>query len=839
MSFLRSFPLLTAALAAVANAQSTTSNTKSGGGALEGVNILLQYPWSLPKDITEDNNPSYAPARPPAVPLAVRSPYTSAWSSTAGNGTLNTNGVMFWDGSSLGWEGIVTVDGISYEWMGTGSDDLPSLPTFQKAIARTVSYDSSYSNFTFDAGPIHLTASFFSPVLPTDYCRTSIPNSYLTVYTVSTDGEAHNVSLYNDVNGGWVTQPSAPLTWDIYNAGSPINGTNFTSSASNIYTWVVQLQQQYLLGEQDGQASAFSSQGVFPQWGNYTFSSSQGGAQSIRYQSGWSINQRFRYVMGQGLQNIDDGNYRSYDTQEPVFAYQHTLGTVDASGGAPVTYTVGLAVEPAIRYLSTAGLENLAPWWSRCYGDLFSMVRFHYNDLTNARVLAEAFEQKLRQDVNSYYGVANTSVYAKPPYFNQTAYPPDPKYKNASTQVLDVVGTDQFGQQYVFDSSNAYGYLNPDHPCYSDGIAIPDVSEAETYYSITALSARQVHGGYVLTVPSVKSNDSSEPYMWLKEIASNGNINTIDVAFPAFPYLVWADPALLRFLLAPGYQFQESGLYPASYSLHDLGTHFPNATGHVDAADEYMPVEESGNSILMTYAIYRFTNDLAYLQAHYAILKQWATYLIEYSVVPAIQLSTDDFAGQLANQTNLAIKGIVGLAAMAEISAAVGDTFNAANYSRTATSFYTQWEQMGIDPSERHTMLAYQWRSSWGLLYNVYPAKLLGLSIIPQSLYNMQSDWYPKVSQLFGVPLDVRHYYTKSDWEMWTAATCAPATRRLFVDSLGYWLNQTSSSLPFSDLFDTVGTGEQVMNPDVIYFNARTVVGGHYALLALEAAGTK
>ena len=65
-----------------------------------------------------------------------------------------------------------------------------------------------------------------------------------------------------------------------------------------------------------------------------------------------------------------------------------------------------------------------------------------------------------------------------------------------------------------------------------------------------------------------------------------------------------------------------------------------------------------------------------------------------------------------------------------------------------------------------HSLLAYEWRSSWGLLYNIFPAKLFNLSIIPQSLYDMQSAFYPSVSQISGIPLDNRDPYTKSDWEM-------------------------------------------------------------------------
>lgn len=83
--------------------------------------------------------------------------------------------------------------------------------------------------------------------------------------------------------------------------------------------------------------------------------------------------------------------------------------------------------------------------------------------------------------------------------------------------------------------------------------------------------------------------------------------------------------------------------------MHDLGSNFPNATGHVEGNDEYMPVEESGNMILMSYAYYKFGGDASWITSHYTILKQWALYLIQFSLVPSGQLSTDDFAGTLVN----------------------------------------------------------------------------------------------------------------------------------------------------------------------------------------------
>lgn len=152
---------------------------------------------------------------------------------------------IYRDGSPLGWEGIITVDGMSYEWLGIGSRSLPRLSNLVPAIPLSTSYDSSYSNFTLAAGPMEITASFFSPVTPEDLCRTSIPLSYLVVSVVSKDGETHQVSLYTDVNGAWVTQPPAPLTWTMLQPQSALNGAPQKMAANDVYTWVVQLQDQH------------------------------------------------------------------------------------------------------------------------------------------------------------------------------------------------------------------------------------------------------------------------------------------------------------------------------------------------------------------------------------------------------------------------------------------------------------------------------------------------------------------------------------------------------------------------------------------------------------------
>ncbi|KAI0000265.1 DUF1793-domain-containing protein [Xylariaceae sp. FL0662B] len=796
-------------------------------GVLAFLPIAFAQAFYLTRNVTLNfttsdgqNLPLYTPLRPPAVPLAVRSPYTSAWTSTVNNAALNGHTPMFWPGNSIGWEGIVVVDGNSYEYMGAAISDLPELASFNSSIPQEVKFDSQYSNFTFLAGPVTITASFFSPVIPMDICRSSIPLSYLTTSVRSNDGLPHHIQFYSDVNSDWIgTGFEYDVVKEIYKGGSPVSRTgNSTDSSAEIFTWILQRGDSYLFGEVAD----------FPQWGNFSYTTSPMGATNFTYQSGSATSVRFGFVNNPILNNDGGPATRGFGNSGPVYAFAHDMGIVME---ASVRYTVGSIQNPVIKYLHKGGVTNLAPWWLTCYGEMHDMIHFHWDDFAVVQKLGNQFETRLRADVDAFYHSNETPVYRNT---TRSTSDSDPSRHD----VLN--GTDQFGQQFVFDSSNAYGYLEPTN---ATGVAVPFVSESDSYYAIVALSARQVMGSYVFATPPSSTTTSdpatspAEPLMFQKEISSNGNIQTVDVLYPAMPFFLYANPNLLRYALQPLYEFQEGGFYPNGYCIHDLGTHFPNATGHVEGDDEYMPVEESGNFILMSYAYYKFSGDVAWLTSHYQLLKQFAQYLIQFSLVPAAQLSTDDFAGALVNQTNLAIKGIIGLQAMSAISRLAGNADDTQSFSATAAAYYAQWEDLAIEPAGRHTVLAYQWRSSWGLLYNVYADRLLNLGLVRGAVYEMQSAWYAGVSQAFGVPLDSRRHLTKSDWQLWAAAACGPATRRLLVDAVAYWLNRTSTDLPFTDLYDTVATGHFPL--DVATFKARPVVGGHFTLLALARTGLR
>ena len=128
-------------------------------------------------------------------------------------------------------------------------------------------------------------------------------------------------------------------------------------------------------------------------------------------------------------------------------------------------------------------------------------------------------------------------------------------------------------------------------------------SGSDEYVDIVALTARQVMGATSF------AGTPDNPILFIKEISSNGNFQTIDVIFPAFPFFLYTNPRWLTYMLEPLIEHTLSGQYPNKYAMHDLGAHFPNATGHPDGRDEYMPVEECGNILIMGLAI---VNSLSY-----------------------------------------------------------------------------------------------------------------------------------------------------------------------------------------------------------------------------------
>ncbi|KIV89200.1 hypothetical protein PV10_08788 [Exophiala mesophila] len=771
---------------------------------------------------------------PPVLPLIVRNPYLSTWLQNA-RGNPWDRWPMFWTGQEIGFSVLASVSGgrTTYPLLGRAQDSLPIKdPNISVAypIYKGAQYDASTTNLSYSlplpstyssSDHVDITLSFLSPITPTSTVRQAIPASYLTVYV---SGNA-DVDIYLDLNGQWVSgDRGSKIVWDMVHTTLEDHNENH-----GFKTWQVRRDVERLFTEFRDQS----------EWGELQFSAPS----DVRHESGTSAILRQRFARMGTLQDAVDRDFRTIMDNEPVFAFSKSFTLGSSSNKSiqdsdSVTFTIGHVQDPVVQYASARGLTMMRPLWKSYFHTVKELLTFHYLDFAHASELAANYSAQLAID--------------------------------------------------AFKSG------------------------AEDYVDIVALSARQVLGATSF------SGTPDDPILFLKEISSNGNFQTIDVIFPSFPFFLYTNPRWLGYLLEPLIEHMLSGQYPNKYAMHDLGSHFPNATGHADGRDEYMPVEECGNILIMGLALANSLRDAANTSASvgwkamsnapapqpsgdslaplsvghkdgkayiddvwvgnpnslkqaqkwvgksYRLWKQWTSYLVEFSLLPHNQLSTDDFAGWLALQTNLALKGIIGIKAMAGLAELTGNDEDAKVYNNISETYIAKWEEYGISRDKTHAKVAYDWYGSWTTTYNLYADSLLCFHLgseyqptvmssiggryehqkplkkikgdkdgfVPKHIYQMQSDWYYAVRQKYGLPLDSRHLYTKTDWEFFAMAVAAPKVRAEILQSVAKWVNETSTDRPLTDLHQTEGSGA-FPGPN---FFARPVVGGHFAFLTLTQA---
>ncbi len=664
---------------------------------------------------------------------------------------------------------------------------------------------------------LDITLSFLSPITPTSTVRQSLPASYVTVYVAGNVA----VDIYIDVNGQWVSgDRGSKIVWELDQR--PLDGMG-----KGFKTWQFRREVEQLFTEFQDRA----------EWGSLHFSAPA----DVRHEVGTSALLRQRFSRTGTLQNLVDSHFRPIMDQEPVFAFSKSFAmnySAESVHHDSITFTIAHIQDPVVQFAAARGLTYMRPLWESYFTTVDKLLTFHYLDFYSAKELAYNYSAQLAADA----------------------------YK----------------------------------------------SGAEDYVDIVALSARQVLGATSF------SGTPDDPILFLKEISSNGNFQTIDVIFPAFPFFLYTNPRWLGYLLEPLIEHMLSGQYPNKYAMHDLGAHFPNATGHPLGRDEYMPVEECGNILIMGLALANSLKNgantsvsetwqpmsgvpgptstseslsplsvgreggLSYIDnayvgqseslkrakkwvsRSYRLWKQWTSYVVDFSLEPHNQLSTDDFAGWLALQTNLALKGIIGIKAMAGLSELVENYEDAKVYNNISKVYIAKWEEFGISRDKTHAKLAYDWYGSWTTTYNLYADSLLCFHLgsentssvppsiggryeyqkplkkiegdkdgfVPKHIYQLQSDWYWAVRQKYGLPLDSRHLYTKTDWEFFAMAVAAPKVRAGILQSVAKWVNETDTDRPLTDLHMTEGRGG-FPGPN---FFARPVVGGHFAFLTLGQA---
>jgi len=361
-----------------------------------------------------------------------------------------------------------------------------------------------------------------------------------------------------------------------------------------------------------------------------------------------------------------------------------------------------------------------------------------------------------------------------------------------------------------------------------DGQLMADLTRVggEKYARLAALAYRQSLAAHKL----VAAPDGQTPYYFPKENFSCGCISTVDVIYPAAPVLLLLNPHLVEASLAPVMDYVKAGKWPNAFAPHDLGT-YPLANGRDPTKIESMPVEESGNMLILFAAIAKAEGNAAFAEKYAPILKQWADYLVEKGLDPENQLCTDDFAGHLAHNTNLSVKAILGLGAYAQILERQGQNEPANLYRTKAQEFARRWVDMANDGD--HYRLAFDKPGTWSQKYNLVWDQILGLNLFPPNVARKEIAFYENHLNRYGVPLDNRKTYTKVDWELWTATLAeSPADWEKLISPIYNWVSESPTRVPLTDWYWT-RDGAQVG------FQARSVVGGIFIKMLSDPAAWK
>ena len=352
----------------------------------------------------------------------------------------------------------------------------------------------------------------------------------------------------------------------------------------------------------------------------------------------------------------------------------------------------------------------------------------------------------------------------------------------------------------------------------------------EKYSDLTSLAYRQVMAAHKLAL------DEDDNVLFIsKECFSNGCAATVDVTYPSSPMFIYYNTELLKGMLRPVFRFAESDEWEFDFAPHDVGQ-YPILDGQVygknhEAEGKYkdyqMPVEECGNMLIMLANISLCDKNTDFADCYMPVIEKWVKYLLEYGMDPENQLCTDDFAGHLAHNCNLSLKAIMGIAGYSLILDMKGEKKQAEEYMATAEKMADNWVKTAAN-TDGSFRLTFDRPDTFSMKYNMIWDKIWNTGLFAPSVYYAEFSSNKKHINPYGMPLDNRRTYTKSDWLLWTACL-APTQEEFeeFITPMWKCYNLTPSRVPMTDWYDTVTSL-------VVGFRHRTVQGGLFIKLMSE-----
>jgi Domain of unknown function (DUF5127)/Domain of unknown function (DUF4965)/Domain of unknown function (DUF1793)/Domain of unknown function (DUF4964) len=485
----------------------------------------------------------------------------------------------------------------------------------------------------------------------------------------------------------------------------------------------------------------------------------------LTYQSGSASAVRSRFEAAGSL--TDGSGPHAPATAQRVFAFARDLGAVHASQVA-TSFTIGHARTPLVSYGKSA--TPLPPLWTSHWPDWTAMADFFLADAGAARGRAATLDAKIE------------------------------------TAATKAAGTG--------------------------------------YSAICALASRQCYGGVELAI-----GPQGQPWLMGKEISSDGDVNTTDIFSQAYLMWLWLDPEIiplemepiLDWCASPGWQ--DASLWkniPSwkdgknRYCVHDLGV-YPVAPGRAPGDGEQMPIDESAAMLIMA-ASYALKAGQAtakpFLEKWQVLWTQWAEYLLTQVPAPAKQLTTDDWVPAAYRYpeggVNLGIKAIIGLAAAGQIAASLGDTANAAKWSKAAADNVQPWVTKSQNAPGGYLNWEEGDKGTWTTVYNAYYEQVIGEKLVPENVKKTQADFYATKLQTYGLPLQTGSPdISKVAWNVFIPAWLSdyPVAAEMLGRDVAY-INDTPSLVPYGDRYNTTTAVE------ASGIKAHPTVGAVFALLA-------